>query len=103
VTLSKSVSSASSFCCTGSPRGVRDRLERPELRLLFSAKLGLRFPSLAGWADPVEGAIPTLGGAVVRIILVYLLARRAHVMSRFRGLGASERSKHVRTIILLLA
>jgi hypothetical protein len=39
----------------------------------------------------------------VRIILVYLLTRGAQVMSRFRGQGASEKSKHVRTIIVLLA
>jgi hypothetical protein len=47
--------------------------------------------------------ITTLGREIVRIILVYLLTRGAQVISRFRGQGASERSKHVGTIIVLLA
>jgi hypothetical protein len=33
----------------------------------------------------------------------HLLTRGAQVMSRFRGQGTSERSKHVGTIIVLLA
>jgi hypothetical protein len=47
--------------------------------------------------------ITTLGGEIVRIILVHLLTRGAQVRSRFRGQGVSERSKHVGTIIVLLA